>query len=155
MAFAAQNKSHKFIKKLPKLDHTFQFNLNLLDGCLEQLQANQELGKETGLHTAAFLIYLAIYWRFGEDVGRHVALDKLIGWHAKQNQPQGFVLVSSRASYEMVQKSVACGIELLVAISAATDLAVNMAEQHNLSLIGFARPGKANIYSGKERLVLA
>ena len=65
------------------------------------------------------------------------------------------MLVSSRASYEMVQKSVACGIELLVAISAATDLAVNMAEQHNLSLIGFARPGKANIYSGKERLVLA
>ena len=46
-----------------------------------------------------------------------------------------FVLVSSRASYEMVQKSVACGIELLVAISAATDLAVNMAEQHNLSLL--------------------
>ena len=58
-------------------------------------------------------------------------------------------MFSSRASYEMVQKSVACGIELLVAISAATDLAVNMAEQHNLSLIGFARPGKANIYAGK------
>ena len=55
----------------------------------------------------------------------------------------------------MVQKSVACGIELLVAISAATDLAVNMAEQYNLSLIGFARPGKANIYAGKERFVLA
>lgn len=143
-------------KKLPKLDRTFQFNLNLLDGCLEQLQANQELGKETGAtHAAAFFDLSGNLLAIREDVGRHVALDKLIGWHAKQNQPQGFVLVSSRASYEMVQKSVACGIELLVAISAATDLAVNMAEQHNLSLIGFARPGKANIYVGKERLVLA
>ena len=142
-------------KKLPKLDRTFQFNLNLLDGCLEQLQANQTLGKETGAtHAAAFFDLSGNLLAIREDVGRHVALDKLIGWHAKQNQPQGFVLVSSRASYEMVQKSVACGIELLVAISAATDLAVNMAEQHNLSLIGFARPGKANIYAGKERLVL-
>ena len=141
-------------KKLPKLDRTFQFNLNLLDGCLEQLQANQKLGKETGAtHAAAFFDLSGNLLAIREDVGRHVALDKLIGWHAKQNQPQGFVLVSSRASYEMVQKSVACGIELLVAISAATDLAVNMAEQHNLSLIGFARPGKANIYAGKERLV--
>ena len=143
-------------KKLPKLDRTFQFNLNLLDGCLAQLQANQTLGKETGAtHAAAFFDLSGNLLAIREDVGRHVALDKLIGWYAKQNQPQGFVLVSSRASYEMVQKSVACGIELLVAISAATDLAVNMAEQHNLSLIGFARPGKANIYSGKERLVLA
>ncbi|MDU5696308.1 MAG: formate dehydrogenase accessory sulfurtransferase FdhD [Haemophilus parainfluenzae] len=125
-------------KKLPKLDRTFQFNLNLL-----------------ATHAAAFFDLSGNLLAIREDVGRHVALDKLIGWHAKQNQPQGFVLVSSRASYEMVQKSVACGIELLVAISAATDLAVNMAEQHNLSLIGFARPGKANIYAGKERLVLA
>ena len=142
-------------KKLPKLDRTFQFNLNLLDGSLAQLQANQTLGKETGAtHAAAFFDLSGNLLAIREDVGRHVALDKLIGWHAKQNQPQGFALVSSRASYEMVQKSVACGIELLVAISAATDLAVNMAEQHNLSLIGFARPGKANIYAGKERLNL-
>ena len=105
-------------KKLPKLDHTFQFNLNLLDGCLEQLQANQALGKETGAtHAAAFFDLSGHLLAIREDVERHVALDKLIGWHAKQNQPQGFILVSSRASYEMVQKSVACGIELLVAIS--------------------------------------
>ena len=149
-------KELRLILRKNKFHKTFQFNLNLLDGCLEQLQANQELGKETGAtHAAAFFDLSGNLLAIREDVGRHVALDKLIGWHAKQNQPQGFVLVSSRASYEMVQKSVACGIELLVAISAATDLAVNMAEQHNLSLIGFARPGKANIYSGKERLVLA
>ena len=76
-------------KKLPKLDHTFQFNLNLLDGCLEQLQANQELGKETGAtHAAAFFDLSGNLLAIREDVGRHVALDKLIGWHAKQNQPR-------------------------------------------------------------------
>ena len=87
-----------------------------------------------------------------EDVGRHVALDKLLGWYAKTDKPQGFILASSRASYEMVQKTIACGIEMLVTISAATDLAVKMANEHNLTLIGFAREGRGNVYCGKERL---
>ena len=60
--------------------------------------------------------------------------------------------MTSRASYEMVQKTVSAGIEMLVAISASTDLAVEMAEQYNLTLIGFARPGRATVYSGRERL---
>jgi len=89
-----------------------------------------------------------------EDVGRHVALDKLLGWHAKASKPQGFIVVTSRASYEMVQKTVSAGIEMLVAISASTDLAVEMAEQYNLTLIGFARPGRATVYSGRERLAI-
>ena len=59
-----------FIKNCQNLDRTFQFNLNLLDGCLEQLQANQKLGKETGAtHAAAFLICPAIYWRFERMLG--------------------------------------------------------------------------------------
>ena len=66
-------------KKLPKLDRTFQFNLNLLDGCLAQLQANQTLGKETGAtHAAAFFDLSGNLLAIREDVGRHVALDKLI-----------------------------------------------------------------------------
>lgn len=140
-------------KTFPKLDCTFQFDLNLLDSCLIDLQKNQLLGCKTGAtHACAFFdLYgsmLAIY----EDVGRHVALDKLLGWHAKSGKPRGFILASSRASYEMVQKIVACGVEMLVTISAATDLAVTMAEKHNLTLIGFAREGKGNIYSGHLRL---
>lgn len=140
-------------KNFPKLDRTFTFDLNLLDDCLAALQDNQALGKQTGAtHAAAFFDLQGNMLAIREDVGRHVALDKLLGWHAKANKPQGFVLVSSRASYEMVQKAVSCGIEMLVAISAATDLAVKMAEAHNFTLIGFAREGKGNVYVGKARL---
>ncbi|OOF56984.1 formate dehydrogenase accessory sulfurtransferase FdhD [Rodentibacter myodis] len=140
-------------KNLPKLDRTFEFDLNLLDDCLSTLQKNQELGKQTGAtHAAAFFDLQGNMLAIREDVGRHVALDKLLGWYAKRDKPQGFILVSSRASYEMVQKVIACGVEMLVAISAATDLAVKMAETHHLTLLGFAREGKSNIYTGRVRL---
>ena len=141
-------------KNVAKLDRTLTLNVRQFDTCLQQLYEAQELGKQTGsTHAAAFFSTEGKLLAIREDVGRHVALDKLLGWHAKADTPQGFIVVTSRASYEMVQKTVSCGIEMLVAISAATDLAVQMAEQYNLTLVGFAREGRATIYSGKERLL--
>ncbi|WP_386685824.1 formate dehydrogenase accessory sulfurtransferase FdhD [Lonepinella sp. MS14437] len=142
-------------KKLAKLHRTLTFDLNRLDDCLTQIQNAQILGKQTGsTHAAAFFDPQGDLLAIREDVGRHVALDKLLGWHAKAGKPQGLVLVTSRASYEMVQKTVTCGIEMLIAISASTDLAVKMAEDCDLTLIGFARTGRATIYSGEVRLIL-
>ena len=142
-------------KNIAKLDCTLTVNAAQLDSCLQKLYDAQELGKQTGsTHAAGFFSIAGELLAIREDVGRHVALDKLLGWHAKAGKPRGFLLVTSRASYEMVQKTVSCGIEMLIAMSAATDLAVQMAEQYDLTLVGFAREGRATVYSGKERLAI-
>ena len=114
----------------------------------------QPLRAETGsLHAAAWVEQGKIQAAF-EDVGRHNALDKLLGHLARKNTDfkAGWVLVSSRASYEMVAKAAALGIGCLVAVSAATALAVRIAEQAGITLIGFARMQKCTVYSHPQYL---
>ena len=141
-------------RPLPALPFTQTFSLDNLDSALKQLRVVQEVGQLTGCtHAAAWLSPQGEVLGGCEDVGRHVALDKLLGVRAKQGWSQGAVLTSSRASYEMVQKAAMCGVEILFVVSAATSLAVEIAERSNLTLVGFSKPGRATVFTHPQRLV--
>uniref|UniRef100_UPI0035C6BD18 formate dehydrogenase accessory sulfurtransferase FdhD n=1 Tax=Serratia quinivorans TaxID=137545 RepID=UPI0035C6BD18 len=141
-------------RPLPALPFTQTFSLTNLDSALKQLREVQEVGQLTGCtHAAAWLSPQGKLLGGCEDVGRHVALDKLLGVRAKQGWQQGAVLTSSRASYEMVQKSAMCGVEILFVVSAATSLAVEIAERSNLTLVGFSKPGRATVFTHPQRIV--
>lgn len=142
-------------KPLQPLPFTQTFEIARLDEALSQLKSYQPVGQLTGCtHAAAWILPDGNLAGGCEDVGRHVALDKLLGLRSQQRAwQQGAVLVSSRASYEMVQKSAMCGVEILFAVSAATKLAVEVAERSNLTLVGFSKPGRATVYTHPQRLV--
>lgn len=144
-------------KPVTPLPFTQTFNLAYLDHALEHLNDVQPIGQLSGCtHAAAWVLPSGDIAGGHEDVGRHVALDKLLGRRARENDiwQQGAALVSSRASYEMVQKSAMCGVEILFAVSAATTLAVEVAERCNLTLVGFCKPGRATIYTHPQRLIV-
>ncbi|MDV0367310.1 formate dehydrogenase accessory sulfurtransferase FdhD [Enterobacter chengduensis] len=144
-------------KPVAPLPFTQTFNLANLDPALEHLNDVQPIGQLSGCtHAAAWVLPSGEIAGGHEDVGRHVALDKLLGRRARESElwQQGAALVSSRASYEMVQKSAMCGVEILFAVSAATTLAVEVAERCNLTLVGFCKPGRATIYTHPQRLLV-
>ena len=143
-------------KPVSPLPFTQTFNLAHLDPALEHLNDVQPIGQLSGCTHAAAWVTLSGELAGGhEDVGRHVALDKLLGHRAEADGAwqNGAALVSSRASYEMVQKAAMCGVEILFAVSAATTLAVEVAERCNLTLVGFCKPGRATVYTHPQRLI--
>ncbi len=120
-----------------------------IQAALANIHQHQPLQLATGAtHAAAWCDLEGSVQLIREDVGRHNALDKLIGAFKKSTlvEKEGFVLVTSRASYEMVQKSATAGFGCLVAVSAPTSLAIEQAQQANLKLVGFARDGRHVIY---------
>jgi len=117
-----------------------------VNNAVAELSAKQPLQNETGaVHGAAWCNSKGEIIEICEDVGRHNALDKLIGTMARKEMltreylNTGFLLISSRASYEMVQKTAMINASALVAVSAATTMAIEVAEKLGISLIGFAR----------------
>lgn len=145
------NQIYQTIKILP---FSNQIKLNDFQYSLPLLKQIQTVGEQTGCtHAAVWLDLKGQFIAGFEDIGRHVALDKLLGFRAKQTQQQGVILVSSRASYEMVQKAAKCGVEFLFAVSAATSLAITTAQQCQLTLVGFFRGDRGVIYSGQQRII--
>lgn len=135
------------------------FTATSIQRALKAMQAMQVLQQQTGAtHASAYVLADGTISIVREDVGRHNALDKLVGAlernYVKTGQTHdGFIITTSRASFEMVQKTARAGISLLVAVSAPTGLAVRVAKECGLTLLGFAREGRYVAYSYGERIL--
>lgn len=124
----------------------------------EALLPQQPLFNHTGgIHAAGLFSSTGELLYLREDVGRHNALDKAIGAALQKKEfplNDNILLVSGRAGFELVQKTVMAGIPIMAAVGAPSSLAVELAEAQNLTLVGFLRDGGFNIYTGGERIAL-
>ncbi|MBS1374153.1 MAG: formate dehydrogenase accessory sulfurtransferase FdhD [Sutterella sp.] len=142
------------LRPVPDLPATQTFDMRFYRDAVAQLKRFERIGALTGCtHASVWIRPDGTPAGGAEDVGRHVALDKLLGLRVREGWRDGALVVSSRASYEMVQKAAMCGVEILFAVSAPTALAVRTAERCGMTLAAFARAGGPNVYTHPERLV--
>ena len=140
---------------LSRMTNSARVTAQVLYGLPDALREVQTTFESTGgLHAAALFTLEGQLLAVREDVGRHNALDKLVGFSRLENLPleNSVLLVSGRVGFEIAQKCVAAQVPILAAVGAPSSLAVELALEFNLTLIGFLRDERANVYSGLERI---
>jgi FdhD protein len=144
------------LRELKPVSRGADISLDALWRAERALPGLQTWNRDTGsMHAAVWVSPEGNPEVVREDVGRHNALDKVIGALARsgRNPADGFMIITSRASYELVQKAVSAGVRLLAAVSRPTGLAIRLADASGLTLVALLRGNTANVYAHGERLV--
>ena len=145
-------KKDKIVKSLPKISY------KIITKSSEILRKNQlEFSKTGGIHASGLLDKGGNIIALKEDVGRHNALDKLIGFVLKKNLldvTNQFLACSGRLNFDLVQKALMSNISILTGVGAPTSLAIDMANKFDMTLIGFVKEDRFNIYSNEDRIII-
>ena len=145
-------KKDKILKSLPKISHEIIMKSPTI------LRENQsEFSKTGGIHASGLFSDKGNVIAIKEDVGRHNALDKLIGFVLKKkllNPSNQFLACSGRLNFELVQKALMSNIGVLIGVGAPTSLAIDLANKFDMTLVGFVKQDSFNIYSNKERIII-
>jgi FdhD protein len=140
-------------------DVNFRFAAEMLVALPDRLRSEQEVfGRTGGLHAAALFDASGNLLAVREDIGRHNAVDKIIGWALLESRlplSAHVLMVSGRGGFEIIQKALTAGIPVVASVSAPSSLAVKLARELGLTLIGFLRERRFVIYSGQDRCVSA
>ncbi|MBO2533733.1 FdhD protein [Planifilum fulgidum] len=144
------------VRNVPKIRAEWSVPASVIHGMGERLRAEQDVFEKTGgLHAAGWFSPEGELLAVREDVGRHNAVDKLLGYAFLERKcplSDGILMVSGRASFEIMQKAAVAGVPMVVAVSAPSSLAREVAREFGITLIGFARDNRFNIYAGTERI---
>ena len=145
-------KKDKIVKSLPKINH------EIIMKSPTTLRENQsEFSKTGGIHASGLFSDKGDVVAIKEDVGRHNALDKLIGYVLEKkllNPSNQFLTCSGRLNFELVQKALMSNIGVLIGVGAPTSLAIDLANKFDMTLVGFVKQDSFNIYSNKERIII-
>lgn len=142
--------------RAPVVESALRIDRQVLEALPERLRAEQSIFAETGgLHGAALFDAAGTLLAAREDIGRHNAVDKLIGWALAQGRlplADAVLMVSGRLGFEIVQKAIVAGLPVLASVGAASSIAVGLAERYGVTLATFVRPGNLNLYGHPDRV---